>query len=76
MELDLKHQEEKTMHDVNKNLRFAYITGPCQNCKERHLACHDSCPKFIEYREKIDTFNEKKREAEALNRYRRHSKGR
>lgn len=64
------------MHDPNKNLKFAHITGPCQNCKERHPACHDTCQKFAEYREKLDNFNEKKREAEALTRYGTHSKRR
>lgn len=33
---------------------------PCYGCKERHLACHDSCDRFISFRQKIDDENAKR----------------
>ena len=26
--------------------------SPCKNCTKRHLACHDSCQEYKEWREK------------------------
>ena len=30
------------------------VQSPCKECKERHMACHDKCEKFIKYREDKD----------------------
>ncbi len=27
-------------------------TAPCKDCPDRHLACHDSCEKYKEWRER------------------------
>ena len=29
--------------------------SPCKGCTERHLACHDSCPKYKEWKDFFDT---------------------
>lgn len=26
-------------------------SAPCKNCPDRHLACHDECKKYQEYKE-------------------------
>lgn len=31
---------------------FKRIPAPCKDCTERHEACHDTCPRFLEYRKK------------------------
>ncbi len=31
---------------------FKRIPAPCKGCTERHEACHDHCPRFLEYRKK------------------------
>lgn len=34
--------------------------APCKNCEERHLNCHDDCPKYKEWQ----AFHEKVKENE------------
>lgn len=29
--------------------------SPCMKCTDRHLACHDSCPKYKEWKDFFDT---------------------
>lgn len=33
--------------------------SPCKGCTERHLACHDSCPKYKEWKDFFDTDKQK-----------------
>ena len=28
---------------------------PCRNCVNRHLACHDTCEKYIEWHKEMST---------------------
>lgn len=42
----------------------AGVRSPCQNCPDRHEACHDTCERFLEYRQKIE--QAKANRAEAL----------
>ena len=30
---------------------------PCYGCTERRTCCHSECPKYANYREKLDTYN-------------------
>ena len=32
---------------------FRVIRSPCMGCQDRHLACHDSCKEYKEYKEKL-----------------------
>lgn len=34
----------------------------CKDCKDRHPGCHDSCPKYAEFRKQV----EEEREAERI----------
>lgn len=36
------------------------IACPCFKCQERHEACHDSCPKFIEYHAKCEAYKKER----------------
>ena len=40
--------------------------APCKDCPDRFPACHDSCPRFKEYREYIDARNKAKAEEHAI----------
>lgn len=33
--------------------------SPCKKCTERHLACHDSCEKYKEWKDFFDTDKQK-----------------
>ncbi len=44
------------------------IVPPCKKCEERHEACHDTCPKFREFRKTLDEANERKRKVELKDR--------
>lgn len=35
--------------------------APCKNCKDRHPACHDSCPKYKEFKKRIAEQKKKER---------------
>lgn len=30
------------------------IPSPCLDCEDRHIACHDKCDRYAEYRKQID----------------------
>lgn len=38
----------------------------CKDCKRRHLACHDYCENYLEFKERNEKIR-KAREAERLN---------
>lgn len=40
-------------------LRLRWIQSPCKDCKDRHLKCHATCEKFLEYREKYQAERER-----------------
>ena len=29
------------------------ILNPCKNCPDRHPICHDSCPRYAEYKRQL-----------------------
>ena len=31
---------------------------PCHNCENRHIGCHAECEKYIDFRKKLDDYNE------------------
>lgn len=35
------------------------ITAPCRDCIDRHMNCHASCVKYIEWRQDMDAMKEK-----------------
>lgn len=35
--------------------------SPCVDCKERHTACHDHCPKYKEWKAEVQKIKEAKR---------------
>ena len=39
------------------------IKPPCGGCADRREACHDSCERYKEYKERIRTATENKHEA-------------
>lgn len=47
------------------------IDSPCRACTDRPVGggCHSSCPKYAEYRKKIDERNRKREEAREANRH-------
>ena len=30
------------------------VQAPCKNCSDRHIKCHSSCEKWLEYREEFE----------------------
>lgn len=30
------------------------MTNPCYNCQKRSTACHDTCPKYAEYKRQLE----------------------
>lgn len=34
-------------------------TGPCKDCTDRYIACHDFCEKYIEWRQEFDATKER-----------------
>lgn len=32
--------------------KLRWIQSPCKGCPDRHLLCHSTCEKFLEYRKK------------------------
>ena len=41
----------------------AGVMSPCQNCPDRHEACHDFCEKFAEYKSKVQEAKDRRRDA-------------
>lgn len=40
--------------------KYVYKTQPpCNNCKDRVLACHDTCQRYIDWKAEIKASNEK-----------------
>lgn len=33
-------------------IRLRWIQSPCKGCDDRHLKCHATCERFLEYRQK------------------------
>ena len=44
------------------------IEAPCKNCKERVVACHSKCNKYLEYKTKMAEVS-KKRKAHKASEY-------
>lgn len=38
------------------------ITNPCKGCTERNIGCHSECQKYIDFRTKLDEYNNTIRE--------------
>lgn len=45
------------------------IQGPCLDCKDREIGCHDHCNKYQEYRDIVDKANAKRRLESQLDGY-------
>lgn len=45
------------------------MESPCQGCGERFPACHDSCPKYAEFRGRVEKAREVERGISAAERY-------
>ena len=49
--------------------------SPCMGCTERHLACHDSCPKYKEWlviwedKEVLEVISKRTRRRRVLKKY-------
>lgn len=41
----------------------AGVRSPCQNCPDRHEACHDSCERYAEYKRKVAEAKQNRRDA-------------
>ena len=37
------------------------MTAPCKNCAERHVNCHDACPKYKEWQAQHEAEKEEER---------------
>lgn len=35
------------------------INAPCRDCPDRYLGCHDTCKKYISYKEALKEINER-----------------
>lgn len=42
---------------------------PCKNCEKRHHKCHDSCPEYKEYRDRVEKAAKYLREGEDARMY-------
>ena len=38
---------------------------PCKDCKERHPACHDSCDRYKEWKQRLEKVNEERKKYNA-----------
>ena len=38
------------------------IEPPCKGCSQRVIACHATCIKYIDYKQKLDAYNKEKAE--------------
>lgn len=34
--------------------------APCKDCKDRYLGCHDRCPKYLSFKEKVNEVKKKR----------------
>ena len=41
------------------------MKAPCLNCKDRNICCHDTCERFMKYRNRVDRSRMNKEELEA-----------
>jgi hypothetical protein len=46
---------------------------PCKDCPERHIACHDTCERYKEWKRQIDEQKKAKKEYD-LSRYNLYSR--
>lgn len=37
------------------------MQGPCKNCDERFIGCHDSCDAYIYYKQKLLEISERRK---------------
>lgn len=45
------------------------VVDPCFHCSDRHLICHDSCPRYAEYKRQLKeqrAYTETKHAAERM----------
>lgn len=45
------------------------VVDPCFHCSDRHLICHDSCPRYAEYKRQLKkqrAYTETKHAAERI----------
>ena len=40
------------------------VESPCMECEVREPACHDQCDKYAEYRKKLKTIRDNRRESD------------
>lgn len=33
-------------------MNIRWVQSPCKGCPDRHIACHDSCEKYAEYKKR------------------------
>ena len=49
-----------------RQMRFHAQASPCKDCQKRWVSdkgrCHDSCPEYKEFRQKIETAENRRRE--------------
>ena len=38
---------------------------PCKDCKERYIACHDSCDRYKEWKQRLEKVNEERKKYNA-----------
>ena len=41
--------------------------SPCMNCTNRKILCHDDCPAYLKFHEKVERAREQRRNAIAAN---------
>ncbi len=34
--------------------------APCKGCKDRYLGCHDRCPKYLTFKDKVNEIKKKR----------------
>ncbi len=43
------------------------MIAPCKGCTSRHMACHDQCERYKEYRKYLDEINERRKAYNEVN---------
>lgn len=44
--------------------------APCKDCIDRHIACHGSCKKYIEWKQRLELIKQARRQYEIRRGYR------
>lgn len=47
----------------------ANVPSPCKNCFERHIGCHDGCPKYAAFKAALQLERDAEIRAKTLDRY-------